>query len=178
MGLAYKNLDSSTRLMMLVEIEMDVASGSIYLSNYLSAEGKNRWPDLLRAAAQAGNDDTLADSLAQNGLLRLEAERRKPTGGISLVKVPHTASVTMGEGEFGRYYVRALCRRAINDNLPYLVVYRAKSVAQPRPGSEGKIGKQIDPRVILDDLRSTIGVEPLLGLPPGSNSGLTLCLPE
>ena len=84
----------------------------------------------------------------------------------------------MGEGEFNRYYCRGLCRRAIEEGVAQLQVYRAKAVAEPRPASQAKIGALVDPAAILDDLRRTQGVEPALGLPPGPNSGLTLRFPR
>ncbi len=83
----------------------------------------------------------------------------------------------MAEGEFNRFYVRGLCRRAIEDGIQQLIIYRAKAVMTPRPGSEEKIGTSVDSAAILADLRTTIGVEPALGMPPGPNSGLTLKLP-
>jgi hypothetical protein len=177
MGLDYKNLDSATRSFMLEEIEFDCAAGTVYISNYLNEHGANSWPDLLKQAAKQGNDDTLSSTIEAGNFLKHEVPRKKPSGGFTIVRVPVTAHVTLGEGEFGRYYVRGLCRRAISEGIAKLVVYRAKAVAQPRPGSEEKIGVQVDPNAILDDLRKTVGVEPLLGLPPGPNSGLTLRLP-
>lgn len=178
MGLNYKNLDNRTREFMLQEIEHDVAEGRVYISNYLNAQGSAKWVEILREAAEFGNDDSMAQKIREQGLLKIEAERKKPKGGYTMARVPHTAPETLGEGEFGRYYVRGLCARAIEDDVAQLEVYRAKAVAQPRPGSEEKIGSLVEPKAILDDLRNTVGVEPLLGLPPGPNSGLTLMIPK
>ncbi len=177
MGLNYQNLDDRTREFMLQEIEHDVAANRVYVSNYLNAAGAASWVDLLRVATQSGNDDSLAQQIRGERLLKIEVERKKPKGGFTMARVPHTAHETLGEGEFGRYYVRGLCARAIADGIPTLEVYRAKAVAQPRLGSEEKIGNLVNPNEILDDLRNTVGVEPLLGLPPGPNSGLTLKIP-
>lgn len=177
MGLNYKNLDDKTRKFMLEEIAWDVERGAVYISNYLNDAGAAAWVDLLREAASSGTDDTLAAHIRDGNFLKVQVERRKPKGGFTLARVPINAHETMGEGEFGRYYVRGLCRRAIDEGVPHLLVYRAKAVAQPRPGSEEKIGTLVVPTEVLDDLRKTVGVEPLLGLPPGPNSGLTLCYP-
>jgi hypothetical protein len=177
MPLNYQNLDARTRGLMVDEIDIDVASGNLYLSPWLTARGRADWPHLLRDAAERGTDATLALEIPRHGRLRDTAERKKPTGGMTTYRVPITAPDTMAEGEFNRFYVRALCRRAVDDGVPYLVVYRAKEVENPRPGSEEKIGAQVDPAAILADLRSTPGVEPALGLPPGPNSGLTVRLP-
>lgn len=177
MGLNYKNLDDRTREFMIAEISSDASNSKVYVSNYLNAAGQEAWIDILLEAARAGNDDWIANEIRNRNLLKFQTERRKPSGGFTMAKVPHTAPETLGEGEFGRYYVRGLCARAIDEGIEFLEVYRAKSVAQPRPGSEEKIGTQVRPQEILDDLRETVGVEPLLGLPPGPNSGLTLRIP-
>ena len=178
MGLAYENLDDATRRFMVQEIDMDVASGKVYISSFLNAEGCVRWPDLLRDAARSGTDDELANRIRSDRCLNYQYQRRKPNGGSTMAAVPVTAHQTMGEGEFGRYYARGLCRRAIEEGIQQLEVYRAKAVMEPRPASEAKIGLRVDPATILADLRETQGVEPALGLPPGPNSGLTLRIPR
>ena len=177
MGLSYEDLDVETRRFMLEEIEMDVALKTIYISNWLNPVECDRWPQILRQAAEQGTDDSLAAAITQDQCLHERVERKKPKGGTTWAAVPYTAAQTMAEGEFNRYYTRGLCRRAIRDGIPQLEVYRAKSVAQPRFDSQAKIGTRVDPCSILEDLRTTQGVEPALGLPPGPNSGLTLRIP-
>jgi hypothetical protein len=176
-GLAYANLIPPVRVFMLEEINMAVADGTIYLSPWLSPQGLSDWIALLLDSARSGTDDALAAQLRQNGRINKTAQRRKPKGGFTTYSVPYTASETMAEGEFNRFYVRGLCRHALANGIAKLQVYRAKQVAEPRPGSEEKIGSLVDPQAILDDLRKSAGVEPTLGMPPGPNSGLTLKIP-
>lgn len=176
MGLDYKNLDHVTRAHMVAEIDSDVLNGNVYISSYLNPQGVASWTELLRTAASTHNDDWIADRLRTGNLLKTHAERKKPKGGYTLAAVPITAPETLGEGEFNRYYTRGLCARAVADGIESVIVYRAKSVLQPRPGSEEKIGHLFKASDILDDLRSCVGVEPLLGLPPGPNSGLCIRL--
>ncbi|WP_066588448.1 hypothetical protein [Sphingomonas pruni] len=178
MGLAYENLDESTRRFMREEIEADIANGSIYISSYLNPRGCDSWPQLLVDAAVNGNDDSLAAAIRGDGCLKSHYDRRKPKGGYTSAAVPYNAHETMGEGEFNRYYCRGLCRRAIEEGVVNLEVYRAKAVAEPRPASLAKLGQLVDPATVLEDLRRTQGVEPALGLPPGPNSGLTLRIPR
>jgi len=178
MGLAYEDLTDATRKFMIEEIDLDAQEGNVYISNYLNDAGQASWIDLLREAASNGSDDSLATAIRNKGLLKHEVERRKPSGGFTTAKVPITAHQTLGDGEFGRYFTRGLCRRAIEEGIPELEVYRAKQVMQPRPESEAKLGMRVDPATILADLRQTQGVEPALGLPPGPNSGLTLRIPR
>lgn len=177
MGLHYENLDETTRHFMVEEIERDAQSGNLYLSPWLTTLGMRDWPTLLREAAASGSDVTLAAALRAGNYIEQTAQRRKPKGGYTTYTVPHTAADTMAEGEFNRFYVRGLCRRAIDAGISSLIIYRAKAVMNPRPGSEEKIGTTVDPNLILKDLRESPGVEPALGLPPGPNSGLSAKLP-
>jgi hypothetical protein len=177
MPLSYQNLDPRTRALMVEEIRMDIAASNLYLSPWLTDQGKSDWSEMLLEAAERGSDATLAAQIPMQGRLARTAMRRKPNSTeMTSYTVPTTAPDTMAEGEFNRFYVRALCRRAIEDSAT-LTVYRAKAVSNPRPGSEAKIGTSPDPVALLNDLRTSTGVEPALGLPPGPNSGLTLRLP-
>lgn len=47
-------------------------------------------------------------------------------------------------------------------------------VRNPRPESEAMVGSRLPAQALLDDLRTSQGVEPALGLPPGPNSGITV----
>lgn len=104
-------------------------------------------------------------------------QKKKPGGGYALADVPYTAAGTLAEGEFNRFYIRGLCLRAIEENVPSLVVYRAKAVTNARSESERKIGAGVSPQSLLDDLRSHARLDTALGLPPGPNSGLSVCFP-
>jgi hypothetical protein len=123
-----------------------------------------------------GNDGTLADSLRRPGILNATEERRKTTGGFSVAKVPVTAPETLGEGEFNRFYARALCAWAIAEGIDTVTVYRAKDVQNPRPESQALTGAQFPAEKLLQDLRQNIGTDTALGLPAGPNSGLSVRL--
>jgi hypothetical protein len=171
-------LDEKTRRFMLEELEHDVKSGKLYLSPRLSEQGRKDYEGLLRQAIQgAGNDVTLADSLRSGGRLRISEERDKRGGGVVIAKVPVTAAETLAEGEFNRFYIRGLCRRALEDGIPELMVYRAKQVTNPRPESQNMIGTKVSAKNLLEDLRAHPGVDTALGLPAGPNSGLSVRLP-
>lgn len=177
MALDYRNLDDRTREFMISEIDLDVVNQDMYISPRLTTVGKEDWPNLIRTAAQSHSDGWLADQLTGTGRIADTEKRKKKDGSYSEVQVPHTAPETLSEGEFNRYYARGLCLRAIDDGIDRVIVYRAKAVENPRSSSEAKIGSEYDPEAILADLRTAIGVEPALGIPPGPNSGLTLKLP-
>lgn len=177
MGLKFEDLIEAVRKFMIEEIDMDIQADKIYRSSYLTQRGQGNFPDLLRAAAQNGNDDSLAASL--RGQFNATTQRRKPKGpGYYTAAVPVNAAEVLAESEYNRYFCRGLSCHAVALEIPRLQVYRAKAVLEPRRESEAKIGLLVDPATILVDLRASIGVEPALGIPPGPGSGITLRIPK
>lgn len=174
MGLNYTELTLDIRNLMLDELDRDVAANKLLESAWFTDVGRADWENLIKTAIQTGNDDSLAAELRLAGRLKIRAERRKPTGGLTTYRLPPQAADIIAEGEFNRYYVRAICRQVIKEGCLKIQVYRAKEVAVPRPESEQKIGNTFDASVVLDDLRSSIGLEPALGIPSGPASGLSV----
>lgn len=177
MGLRYEHLDETTRRYMLEEIDYDEAHNTLYLSSRLHERGCATWPAMLREAARAGTDDTLADAIRRDECMSTHEQKRKPKGGYTMAAIPVTAPQTLAEGEFNRFYIRGLCRRAIEGSVPHLIACRAKQVDRPRAESEALVGQQFDPNNVLQDLRTNTGIDTALGLPAGPNSGLCLTLP-
>lgn len=171
------NLDEQARRFMLEEVELDITADRLYVSSRLSPQGVADYPSLLKQAVTSGNETTLAAALRSSGRLNRTLERKKPGGGVTTVAMPVNAPETLAEGEFNRFYVRGLCRRALAEGLREVVVYRAKEVANPRPESQMKIGTKLSAQALLDDLRRNPGVDTALGLPSGPNSGLSVKLP-
>jgi hypothetical protein len=173
MGLAFRNLDQRTRELMLEELELDMASNTLYLSDRLNPYGRNVFPRLLEHAFSTGDDTTLANDL-RHGCFNLTFQRRKPKGGYSDVTMPVNAPDMLAEGEFNRFYIRALCRRTIEEGKSIVRMYRAKSVSNPRPESEMLIGHLANAQQLLEDLRTNIGKNTNTGIPGGPNSGLSV----
>src|SRR5437016_5927248 len=139
----FLNLDARTRQLMLAEVERDEQQESLFISDRLTGQGRTSYKTVLKDAIQDRDPEWLADQFRDHGWMESTERRRKPNGGFSIVKVPVNAPETLAEGEFNRFYARALCRRAQEDGVPNLVVYRAKPVSQPRWESEQKIGQAI-----------------------------------
>jgi hypothetical protein len=178
MALYLENLDDRTRQLMLDEMEYDVAHNQLHISPFLSGQGQRDYANLLREALQSGNDETLAENLRGHRRILRTLPRHNPKGGYSISAIPENAAQVLAESEFNRYYIRALARRAIEDGITELVIYRAKPVSNPRPESEARIETTLSPQELLDDLRSHPGDEPpTLGVPSGPNSGLSVRLP-
>ncbi|MDQ5985887.1 MAG: hypothetical protein CSYNP_01604 [Syntrophus sp. SKADARSKE-3] len=176
-GLEYRNLDERTRMLMLIEIDRDINSRTLYISDNLNIQGKNDYSNLLRNAAASGNDMTLAADI-KVCLNSHEKPRLLKSGEYSKPPIMRSnAHEMLAEGEFNRFYVRAVCSCAMEDGLNNVIVYRAKYVNNPRPESDAKIGEAISAQALLSDLRANPGVDTALGLPPGPNSGLSVQLP-
>ena len=172
MGLNYKSLDQVTRNKMIKEFKADVSNNSVYLSKRFTDDGGKYYVDAMISHLENGNDDSLATALKNSNCFKSH-EERKTVKGMSLVKVPETASQTFSEGEFNRFYIRGLCLRALEEGVS-LCVYRARYSENPRAESEAIIGKFFDPTQLLVDLRNNIGIDTALGLPSGPNSGLSI----
>ena len=162
---------------MLTELDIDVLNERLYLSPRLSRAGHASWEPLLRQAADGHDEGWLASELRAGPFLAEREQRKVHEGGFAWARVPETAAATLAEGEYNRLYMRALCLLAIAEGIPRLIVYRAKSVTHPRASSEARIGSSVDPKRLLEDLRTHQGVEAALELPPGPNSGLSVRLP-
>ena len=179
MALYFENLDERTRGLMLDEMEYDIANNQLHISPFLSGQGQRDYTSLLRDAIQNGNDQTLAQSLREHRrIVRTQPRRLPKAGGYSIAATPENAAEVLAESEFNRYYIRGLARRAIEDGITDLIVYRAKPVQNPRPESEARVETSLSPQELLEDLRSHPGDEPpTLGVPSGPNSGLSVRLP-
>lgn len=171
----FRNLDLRTREFMLDELNHDVAESTVYMSPRLSARGAADYIELLRRTITDHDEQWLANQLRAEGRLN-PTEQRRTKSGQTTVQVPVSAPWTLAEGEFNRYYVRGVCRRAIDEDMSEVIVYRAQAVSNPRTESQRMIGRAVDPNVLLTDLRRSPGVEPALGLPPGPNSGISVHL--
>ena len=169
MALHYANLDESTRSFMLSEVDLDLSHEKLYMSPRLDELGEQNYVFLLKEAIKHHDDAWLAQQLRSRGYMK-DYEQR----GFKRVKVPVNAPDILSEGKFNRYYARGLCVRVIEEGMSQVEVYRGKSVSQPRPESEAMLGKKLSAEVLLKDLRESIGIGTVLGLPPGPNSGLTV----
>ncbi len=167
----FRNLDDETRAFMLREFESDLASGLLYKSTRFSDQGRADYPALMRSVITSGTEVELISELNQSGRLEI----REQWKGTQTRRVPRTAAETFAEGEFNRFYARGVCLRSADHKSSDVEVYRAKAVASPRSESIELIGRHLPALTLLDDLRTNVGVDTALGLPPGPNSGLSTC---
>jgi hypothetical protein len=172
---AWPDLDARIRQLMLEEIDADEQAHELYLSRNLSPAGRRDYPSHLREAARSGTEVTLAACLRLPGQLNPRQPPQHRGGTVSFPKMRGDAAEVLAEGEFNRFYIRALCRHAIETHRETVIIHRAKVVEDPRPESEARIGQEIPARELLEDLRTNIGKSTRFGLPE-IGSGLSVRL--
>jgi len=172
---SFDNLDSETRELMAKELSFDISRGSVFMSHRLLEGREQLHVSLLEQALLQGTPESFAQAIKNSSLLKT-IELRTKNGRQFPANVPYTAHETLADGEFNRFYVRALCLRAIHEGKNEIEVYRAKPVRASRVQSEALIGTFISCAQLLEDLRNNIGVDTALGVPAGPNSGLSVRL--
>ncbi|RLV60873.1 hypothetical protein D5018_04315 [Parashewanella curva] len=160
---------------MISEIQNDIAQDKLYISDRLNQSGKEVYSQLLLAAAEEGNIESFVANLNM-GYFNPTYLRKKPSGGFTSASMPYNANATLCEGEFNRFYIRAVCQKAISQDQQYITVYRARHSGTPRSASLRLENQQFSALQLLNDLQANVGVDTALGLPPGPNSGMSVKL--
>lgn len=173
MSFVLSHLDATTRNLMLAEIDDDVSASRLYLSLRLSPQGVRLYEGLLRESARSHHPDWLATELQRQGCIVDQEQRKLKDGRIISAKTPSNAAQILADGEFNRFYARAVCMLAVGQGRKVRIC-RGKQVNDPRPESEAVIGQVFDPVSVVFDLRAASGLEAGLALHVGANSGLTL----
>jgi hypothetical protein len=163
----FSNLTDDVRQLMLDEVEFDNERDKVYISGRLNEEGRKAYFNFLIKAIENGNELTLQVDL-ENGDYFNETELRKD----KTVKVPSNAAQLLAQSEFNRFYIRAVCLKAIEKKFEFVEIYRGRESSWKRPESELKIGTKVGAKLLLEDLRATIGTDP--EILPEINSGLSV----
>jgi hypothetical protein len=176
MPLELVNLDVCTRRFMLAELEADIAANTLYLSPQLSEDGRTQYQHLLREALATGTETSLADALRASDLVILP-DRWKRSGAAELRDALGAAAALLAEREFHRFYIRGLCRRAMEQGVRTLTIYRAKPSDPARAQSEAMVGVSITATSLLEDLSAAFRIMPPHGLPQCRDPGLSVRIP-
>lgn len=171
----FENLDEKTRGFMLEAISEAEASGNIYSSTRFNDAGQKQWLPLLKEAAKEHDEHWLAYQLEAKGLMKDFEGAMTPSGGYTVKHIPHTAAETMAEGQFNRFYILGLCRRARVEGISQLEVCRAKKSLVPRRESENLIGSKISVDYVEAQLLKTSDSFKSSLIKP--NSGISMKLP-
>ncbi len=172
----FEDLDEKTRSFMLQAIDDSERDGQIYYSVRFNSAGKQQWLDLLQQAARDHDEQWLAEELEGRRLMKGLETSERPVGGYSIRHVPEIAALTFAEGQFNRFYMLGLCRRAKAESVPELEVYRAKDTLEPRPGSDLLIGARIPVPILQEQLGDIQASFKSMLIQP--NSGLSVRIPR
>lgn len=115
MDFVFRNLDEVTRKIMLKDFENDYNQNKWYISNRLSKIGIKEFPDLLRNSFKNGTIETLENSRIPYIHLNFQETYTKSFGFVGIRNMPANAPKILA-GEFNRYYMIALCKRAIQEH--------------------------------------------------------------
>ena len=169
-------LRDEVRAAMVSEVERDTAADRWHKSPRLTEAGVVAFPALLLDAVRAGSPASLVRELNAGGRLKHTEDRKTSKSGKA--EVPYPAAETLGEGEFNRYYCRAVCRLAVERGGPDAVAeaYRAKAVANPRSASASVVGERVSAAAVLEELREVTNSDTRTkhGIPGGPNSGVSV----
>jgi flagellar hook-basal body complex protein FliE len=152
MTFVFENLDTNLRKIMVEEYDLDIKNKVDYKSPRLTESGKENFPRLFKKALQETNEDKLAAEIKSFKCIKSQEERT--TRGVTRnVSVPVTANEILAHGEYNRFYMRALCKKILEEKKGTLEVYRARPSENPREESEKIIGSTINPEKLLNYLR-------------------------
>jgi hypothetical protein len=170
------NLDACTRAYMLAELETDLASGTLYRSPQLSEQGQLHYDHLLRDAVVSGTDVSFAQALVREVAVRPPG-RWQHAREIGPDEALAAATALLAEREFHRFYIRGLCRRALEEGVHALEIYRARPAEPGRASSDAMVGIRVTASSLLEDLRGEFQSWPPHGLPQCRDPGLSVRLP-
>lgn len=165
---------SNVRPFMLDEFRLDATADDLYVGLQLSDEGVRVWPEMLEMAIAHHDSQWLGDALRDSRYWVSHYIQNRATGPVRS-SVPVNAPDRIAEGEFGRFYIRGVCREALATGQR-VVVTRLRASSRPRPESEALIGSYVDAETLLLDLRGNKGTDTYSGIPGGPNSGLGVML--
>jgi hypothetical protein len=150
---SFTKLDASTRAIMVEEIQKAKTEDQLYFSTRFNESGRAVWPDRLLEAAGGHDEHWLAYQLEADGALKDFEGRARPTGGYTVAHVPHTASGTLADGQFNRFYIAAICRLAIAAGHETVDIYRARHRDEPRAESGLLEGTSRNATRLLEEVR-------------------------
>lgn len=156
---------------MLQELDYDLERDFTFFDVRLREESRSGYLDLLREVLQHGTPESFSEAVLSAQMLK-ETETRDLGDRRVVARISSIAHYNIGEAEFNRYYMRAICLRAHQEGIEEVEVYRAKPVVKPRPAE----GERKNAKELLEHLRSTnISVA---GSFPGPNSGRSIRFPK
>lgn len=168
----FPNLDDTTRLNMISELEQDLQNGLFYIPVSIKPDFVPTYKKFLRKTFERGTVESLQQELSQNFFKDKDKNGRK---------IPSNIREMVTFSDFNRYYSRAILVRAIDEEKS-VKIYRAKNSVYERQESKQQINRSFSTLSTLKYLLHTLrdyrilfsGKTELDYMKP--NSGLSLML--
>ncbi|BBE30699.1 hypothetical protein OSSY52_08400 [Tepiditoga spiralis] len=163
MSYFFKNLDEKTRKYMLEEVELDIKKNFLYKSLRFNEIGNELYPQILKNAIEFGNEKTLEKNLLPE---YFEDDKGKILKIGKYTSVLSTISNRVfSEYEFNKFYIRAILRRAIEENKEAVIYQAKKSFYYEDKKTKTIVGFSIkDPKSVLKSMRLGFKLESSLNL--------------
>lgn len=125
----YEDLDDITRKWMLEEFNTE-QSQEHYQSKSMNQAGLTAFPDIMRAAIQSGNIESLTRNLSNPSFWHASKTRKGKDGPIPVKINPETEAKMLAHSEFNTMYTRGFARRLREEGEENCRVYRADKADQ------------------------------------------------
>lgn len=166
MGLHYGQINETLRRFMLQEFEQ----GGHYISPRLNEAGRARWIGLLKDALQYHTDVWLERELIRRNCF-VATEYLRSSMGKTVTRAINQEQVakTLAEGEYNRFYLRALCVAAKARGITHLIVTQGRVLPNAAPESRKSVNTPVEVNALLHTLRNNgyRHVDTALGAPDG-----------
>lgn len=125
MPMIFEELDETTRRFMIGGFEAEWANGARYEPRDLSAAGLDAFPDLMRAAIETGNEESLSTSLMRPEYWNPTRTYMRRGNPVTQEINVRQSSELLGRNEFNTWYVWGLANRLIDESVEMAQIYRA-----------------------------------------------------
>lgn len=132
-------LNQRTRRLMIDEVELACQNNEIYYSSRFTSEGLDNWVSWLIEAVRFYDEEWLREKIKQGGAISHK---------------PSNAAEVFADAQFNRFYVAAICRRALEDDKDLVRIYRAKEHLKSRVKSKKMDSRMVNAERTLKEARS------------------------
>lgn len=168
----FHDLDENTQRTMLKEVASDMEQKALYVSSKLNTRVRAKYPQLLMESIKNANPFEFANQVEAGYLYTPRQLRQKEESGMKEVGLE---GVALAYNEFNRFYIRAICRRALTENKQVRIYCAKTTDTEARKSTiQRAVGKYVNPFAVLVDLRAHIGKNCVLGVIGGINLGLSV----
>lgn len=129
--MSYEELDDTTRKWMLKEFNTE-QSQDHYQSKSMNQTGLAAFPDIMRAAIQSGNIESLTRDLSNSSLWNLSKSRKTKTGTADIPIKPEVEAKMVAHSEFNTIFTHGMARRLMEEGEEKCEVYRADRAHEPK----------------------------------------------